>query len=107
MCGDGQPGAGPTDAQPPTTEATGVVLHVAARVTHLHPMTYVFVVGLTWRPQGSAEPTRWNGYDEAADKADAYRELGTTLTYHPDGRVAVELRPAVYSAVVSEDRLVH
>ena len=36
---------------------------------------------------------------EAADKAEAYREPGTTLTYHPDGRVAVELRPAVYPGV--------
>lgn len=29
-----------------------------------------------------------------ADKATLYRELGIELTYHPDGRILVEARPA-------------
>jgi len=28
-----------------------------------------------------------------ADKADLYAELGVSLSYHPDGRVAVEALP--------------
>ena len=33
------------------------------------------------------------------DKAEAYRELGIHLTYHPDGTVRVEVKPRVYSGV--------
>jgi DNA invertase Pin-like site-specific DNA recombinase len=36
---------------------------------------------------------------DPADKADAYRELGINLTFHPEGTVQVEARPRVYSGV--------
>jgi hypothetical protein len=34
---------------------------------------------------------------DPALKAELYAELGLRLVYHPDGRVIVESRPAVYS----------
>jgi site-specific DNA recombinase len=36
---------------------------------------------------------------DPVDKADAYRELGINLTFHPEGTVKVEARPRVYSGV--------
>lgn len=30
---------------------------------------------------------------EIEDKADLYAELGVNLTYHPEGRVTVEMKP--------------